>query len=359
MKKIFLTGFPGFIGTRLVRELIKRDHDLEVVTLIQQKFLHSAEAARSKISEEIPESSKRIEFVFGDITQENFGMSDTNSVSSQVTGIFHLAAAYDLAVSRTIGMKVNVEGTKNIVEFAKRCKNLKRLDYVSTAYISGDFTGNFSEDDFDRGQKFKNYYEETKFLAEKVIRDAKDIPSVIYRPGIVVGDSKTGEISKYDGPYYVLQTMQALPNLFPFPKIGSGNAEVNLVPIDFVINALAALSAENGALNNTYHLTDPTPLEVSELQSMFARALGKRFINYPFPPVLARKAMSISLVRRIYKMPAQLVDYFVHSVHYESINTTAALRKLGVVCPSFSDYFNNLLSFFQSHSQNELPGILI
>lgn len=359
MKKIFFTGFPGFIGTRLVRELIKRDRDLEVTALIQQKFLHSAEAARSRISEEIPESSKRIEFVFGDITQENLGISDVNSISTQVTGVFHLAAAYDLAVSRTIGMKVNVEGTKNVVEFAKRCKNLKRLDYVSTAYVSGNFVGNFSEDDFDRGQKFKNYYEETKFLAEKVIRDAKDIPSVIYRPGIVVGDSKTGEISKYDGPYYVLQTMRALPNLFPFPKIGSGKAEVNLVPIDFVVNALAALSAENGALNNTYHLTDPAPLKVSELQSMFAKTLGKRFINYPFPPPLARRAMTFSVVRKIYRMPAQLVDYFVHNVHYESTSTTAALGKLGVVCPSFSDYFKNLLSFFQSHSEEELPGILI
>jgi thioester reductase-like protein len=359
MKKIFITGFPGFIGTRLVRELMKRDSDLEVAALIQQKFLHAAEAARSRISEEIPDSSKRLEFVFGDITQDNLGMSDISPISSQVTGIFHLAAAYDLAVSRTIGMKVNVEGTKNVVEFAKRCKNLKRLDYVSTAYVSGTFVGNFSEDDFERGQKFKNHYEETKFLAEKVIRDARDIPSVIYRPGIVVGDSRTGNISKYDGPYYVLQTMQALPNLFPFPRIGSGKVEVNLVPIDYVINALAALSAENGALNNTYHLTDPTPLKVSELQSMFAKALGKRFINYPFPAALARKTMSLSFVRKIYKMPAQMVDYFVQDVHYESANTTAALKKLGVVCPNFSDYFKNLFSFFQSHKQEELQGILI
>jgi len=359
MKKIFLTGFPGFIGTRLVRKLIKRDQELEVIALIQQKFLHSAEAARSKMSEEVQGSSKRIHFVFGDITQDNLGMSDVDSVSSQVAGIFHLAAAYDLAVSRAVGMKVNVEGTKNVVEFAKRCGNLKRLDYVSTAYVSGDFVGSFSEDDFDRGQKFKNHYEETKFLAEKVIRDAGEIPSVIYRPGIVVGDSRTGETSKYDGPYYVLQTMQALPNFFPFPKIGTGNAEVNLVPIDFVVDALAALSAENGALNNTYHLTDPSPLKVSELQNMFAKTLGKRFITYPFPPELARRAMELSFVRSIYKMPAQLVDYFVQNVHYESTSTTMALRKLGVVCPSFPDYLKNLLSFFLSHRQEELQGILV
>jgi thioester reductase-like protein len=357
LRRIFFTGFPGFIGVRLVRELLRRND--EVIALVQQKYLPAAEAARSKIVAEIPGGSERLQFVFGDITREDLGIQGVESVSDQVTGIFHLAAAYDLAVSRTMGMKVNVEGTRNVVEFAKRCRNLRRLDYVSTAYVSGDCVGSFSEDNFDCGQKFKNFYEETKFLAERVVRDAREIPSVIYRPGIVVGDSETGETSKYDGPYYVLQTMQALPNLFPFPKIGKGNVEVNLVPIDYVVDALAALSAENGALNNTYHLTDPSPLCVSELQDMFAKALGKKFVGYPLPPALAKKAMAVSLVRRIYRMPAQLIDYFVHDVHYESDQTTAALAKLGVACPRFSTYFKNLLSFFQSHPQESLQGILI
>lgn len=359
MRRIFFTGFPGFIGTRLVGELLKRDNELEVVALIQQKFIHSAEASRSRLSEDIPGSSKRLQFVFGDITRENLGMPDLESIAAGITGIFHLAAAYDLAVSRSVGMRVNVEGTKNVVEFAKRCMNLRRLDYVSTAYVSGDFEGNFSEQDFDRGQKFKNFYEETKYLAEKIIRDAKDIPSVIYRPGIVVGDSKTGETAKYDGHYYVLQTIASLPNMFPFPKIGRGLVEVNLVPVDFIVDALASLSVENGALNNTYHLTDPSPLKVAELQNLFAESLGKKFVGYPLPPALAKTAMKIGLVRKVYRMPSQLVDYFTHEVHYESTLTSAALRKLGVVCPSFGDYLKNLVKFFQSHKQDELQGILI
>ncbi len=359
MKKIFFTGFPGFIGTRLVRELLKRDSGLEVIALIQKKFLQAAEAARSRFFEDFPEGSARLQFVLGDITEENLGLSESKSFVGDINAIFHLAAAYDLEVSRQVGMRVNVEGTKNIVEFARKCTNLKRLDYVSTAYVSGNLTGDFSENDFDRGQKFKNFYEETKFLAEKTIRDAKEIPSVIYRPGIIVGDSKTGEISKYDGPYYVLQTMLALPSFFPFPRIGDGNAEVNLVPIDFVIAALASLSVENGTLNNTYHLTDPLPLNVRELQTRFARSLGKRFIYFPMPPTVAREAMKIDLLRKVYRMPAQLVDYFVQQIHYESTQTTAALKKLGVVCPSISGYLNNLVSFFQAHRRDELQGILI
>lgn len=359
MKKIFLTGFPGFIGTRLVQELFKRDESTEIVALIQQKFLHSAEASRAKLSEEIPGVPKRLQFVFGDITEQNLGIANSEQIFPEITGIFHLAAAYDLAIPREIGMKVNVEGTSNVVEFAKSCKNLERLDYVSTAYVSGYVKGNFSENDFDGGQKFKNFYEETKFLAEKIVRDAKEVPSVIYRPGIVVGDSKTGETAKYDGPYYVLQTMRSLPNNFPFPKIGNGDAEVNLVPIDFVVNAMTTLFFDKESIGKTFHLTDPSPLTVVELQNLFAKAIGKKFISYPLPPALAKATMKIGLVRSIYKMPAQLVDYFVHNVHYDSSKTKEALQKHGLSCPKFVDYLPNLVKFFQSHKQEELQGILI
>lgn len=359
MKKIFLTGFPGFIGTRLVRELFKGDENLEIVALVQQKFLHPAEASRAKLSEEMPGVSNRLRFVFGDITEPNLGIANSGQISGEITGIFHLAAAYDLAIPREIGMKVNVEGTRNVVEFAKSCKNLERLDYVSTAYVSGYFKGVFSENDFDRGQRFKNFYEETKFLAEKIVRDAKEIPSVVYRPGIVVGDSTTGETAKYDGPYYVLQTMQSLPNNFPFPKIGRGDAEVNLVPIDFVVNAMAALSVDKESIGGTFHLTDPSPLKVAELQNLFSKAIGKRFVGYPLAPTIAKASLEIGFIRNIYKMPAQLVDYFVHEVHYDSSKTTEALQKHRLSCPKFVEYLPNMVKFFQTHRQEELQGILI
>jgi len=359
MKKIFLTGFPGFIGTRLIRELLKKDDSIEVVALVQQKFLHTAEASRSRLSEEIPNAAQRVQFVFGDITQDNLGIADIAAVSQETTAVFHLAAAYDLAVPREIGMRINVEGTKNVVAFARRCRKLERLDYVSTAYVSGTCTGAFSENSFDCGQKFKNFYEETKFLAEKIVRDAADVPSVIYRPGIVVGDSKTGETSKYDGPYYVLQTMMSLPRNFPFPRIGKGDAEVNLVPIDFVVNAMAKLSTDKASIGKTFHLTDPSPMRVGELQDLFAKTIGKKFIPLPLPPSVARMAMSVGLVRKVYRMPLELVDYFIHNVHYDSSFTTEALRKYGMSCPKFPDYLNTLVGFFLSHKHEELQGILI
>ncbi|MCL5268010.1 MAG: SDR family oxidoreductase [Bacteroidetes bacterium] len=359
MKKMFMTGFPGFIATRLLRELFRNDAELHVVALVQQKFSHVAEASRARLAQEIQGVSDRLQFVFGDITLENLGIPEPESVAEEVTGIFHLAAAYDLAVSRNVGMVVNVEGTRNVVSFARSCRNLKRFDYVSTVYVSGLHRGTFSEDDFDHGQTFKNFYEETKFLAEKIVRNSKDIPSAIYRPGIVVGDSTTGETAKYDGPYYVLQTMQSLPNNFPFPKIGNGKVEVNLVPVDYVVSALARLSADDESIGKTFHLTDPSPLNVAELQRLLAVALDKRFVGYPLSPVIAKNALKIGLVRNIYRIPAQLIDYFVHDVHYDSSRTTQLLQKYEISCPRFTEYYRILVKFFRSHEQDDLQGILI
>ncbi len=359
MKKIFITGFPGFIATRLVRELFKKDDSLEFVALVQHKYRPIAEASRTRLAEEIPAISGHLQFVPGDITEEDLGLKDPESIAEGVTGIFHLAAAYDLAVARITGMKVNVEGTRNVVTFAGRCKSLERFDYISTAYVSGSYKGTFSEDDFERGQNFKNFYEETKFLAEKIVRYRKDVPSVIYRPGVVVGDSTTGDTAKYDGPYYVLRTMQSLPNNFPFPRIGKGNVEVNLVPVDYVVKALAELSTDQESIGRTFHLTDPSPLRVAELQELLAAALNKRFISYPLTPGIAKSALRIGAVRNIYKMPVQLIDYFVHDVHYDSSGTTRFLQKHNMSCPRFADYCPNLVKFFLSHKQEDLQGILI
>ncbi len=182
MRKILVTGFPGFIATRLLRELFRRDESLEVTALVQQKFFRVAEASRARLAEEIEGVTSRLKFVPGDITSENLGITGPERLAEEITGIFHLAAAYDLTIPRSVGMKVNVEGTRNVVSYAGRCRNLKRLDYVSTVYVSGKHKGVFTEEDFDLGQNFKNYYEETKFLAEKIVRNKEDIPSVILFP---------------------------------------------------------------------------------------------------------------------------------------------------------------------------------
>src|SRR6185369_13167660 len=147
------------------------------------------QSAVETLAEDHPQTKGRLELVVGDITAPGLGIGETEakSLRSRLTGCYHLAAVYDLAVAREVGLRINVEGTRYVIEFLSEAKSLKRLDYVSTAYVSGTAVGLYRETDLDVGQRFKNFYEETKFLAEKVIVDS-GVPAAIYRPGIVVGD---------------------------------------------------------------------------------------------------------------------------------------------------------------------------
>jgi nucleoside-diphosphate-sugar epimerase len=223
-------------------------------------------------------------------------------ILDSLTAAWHLAAAYDLAVGREVGMRVNVEGTRNVLRLLDRAPRLRRLHYVSTAYVSGTATGVFRETDLDVGQRFKNFYEETKFLAEvDVARSA--LPATVYRPAIVVGDSATGETGKFDGPYFTLAAMERVPSPGLFIKVGWGRNPANLVPVDFIIDALAALADAPGSRGRTYHLTDPAPLTVAEVARLLAREMGKTFALVPVPLAVARALFRPAIVQRFFGMP--------------------------------------------------------
>jgi thioester reductase-like protein len=342
-----LTGFPGFIGTRLIKKLFSYRPDIEkFYLLVQEKYLPLAYQTISKIQEEFPVSAKGLEIIKGDITLPNLGIEELEKVKNNVTECFHLAAVYDLAVSFEFGYKVNVKGTENVVKFLLNCPNLKRFHYVSTAYVSGWATGVYTEDDFDRGQDFKNFYEQTKFLAEKVVREYMgQVPTTIYRPGIVVGDSVKGETAKFDGPYYVILLMLKLPNHSPFPKVGSGEAEVNIVPVDYVVDSICYLSRFDETVGGVFHLTDPKPHKVFELVQIFAERLGKKFNYFQISPQQLKKLMSPKIIQKIVGMPVQLIDYFDHQVHYDCSKATSILSRGYIECPDLLEYVDVMIKF--------------
>ncbi|CUT01247.1 SDR family oxidoreductase [Candidatus Kryptobacter tengchongensis] len=347
MSVALFTGFPGFIGTRLIKRLFSHRADIEkFYLLVQEKYLDLANETIGKILIEFPPLSESLEVVKGDITLPNLGLENPEKVKKEITECFHLAAVYDLAVSFETGYKVNVKGTENVVKFLRDCPNLKRFNYISTAYVSGLVTGVFTENDFDLGQGFKNFYEETKFLAEKLVRDNMSyIPTTIYRPGIVVGDSKTGETAKFDGPYYVILLMMRLPSYSPFPRVGSGEAEVNIVPVDYVVNSIAYLSRWDETIGRVFHLTDPRPHKVFELVEIFAQRLGKKFIYFQISPQEMKKLMKPKIVQKILGMPVQLIDYFDHHVHYDCSGATAILSRGYIECPDLLDYVDVMIDF--------------
>jgi thioester reductase-like protein len=345
---VLFTGFPGFIGARLLPRLLELSPGETFVCLVQDRFLDLARRELAAIEQGRPAATGRLSTAVGDITRAGLGLSaeDASRLRGELTGAHHLAAVYDLAVSRELGLKVNVEGTKNVLAFLAEARHFERLHYVSTAYVSGTATGLFRENDLDVGQGFKNHYEETKFLAEvDVVRSG--VPSTIYRPSVVVGDSRTGQTGKFDGPYFTLTAMERIPSPGVFLRVGSGRNPVNLVPVDFVVEALARLSTQPEKGTKTYHLTDPEPLSVFEVEKLFARELGKSFVYLPVPKRVAKAVFALGPVQRYFGMPKESLDYFDHPLRFDTTEATRALAALGLRCPRLSDYAGRLVSFYR------------
>jgi thioester reductase-like protein len=347
---ILFTGFPGFIGMRLVPGILARAPEARLECLVQEKFLDLARRSVEEIESNYRDTRGRIDLVAGDITVQGLGIEAkrARALRRGLRQCWHLAAVYDLAVARDVGRRINVEGTKNVLEFVGEAPRLERLQYVSTAYVSGSHRGTFRETDLDVGQGFKNHYEETKFQAEVEVVRAK-LPHTVYRPGVVVGDSKTGETGKFDGPYHVLRLMEKLPSPGVFFRIGLGFGTVNIVPVDFVVESLAALASSPSSLGKTYHLCDPQPHSPVELAEMFAEAVGKSFVYLPVPMAVAKAFFAPKPVQRFFGMPVQALDYFDDPVRHDTTQATTDLAELGIECPRLADYIPRLVAFYRAH----------
>ncbi len=345
---IFFTGFPGFLGSELLpRVVLRTDHD--AVCLVQPKFRALAEERADQLVKIHPSLANRIHLVEGDITQA----LDSIDVDD-VREIYHLAAVYDLSVPRDLGMRVNVTGTQRVLDLAERASKLDRLHYVSTCYVSGRYPGVFTEDDLEKGQSFNNFYEETKQLAEVEVRKRMDrIPTTIYRPSVVVGDSASGATQKFDGPYFVMQWLMRQPRIAVLPVLGRASRyRFNVVPRDFVVRAIAHLSGLSTNAGKTYALADPNPMTVDETIDTVARATDRKVLRIPTTRWLAKAALnSVPGVYRLMRIPAAAVDYFAHPTLYDTTNATADLSAAGIVAPSFRDYAPRLVEFVRAHPE--------
>jgi thioester reductase-like protein len=358
--EVLFTGFPGFIGARLLPRLLELSPEWRFRCLVQERFLAQAREGIAALERDHPHTRGRLGVVVGDITQEGLGLgrADAKALAGTLQAAFHLAAVYDLAVSREAGWRINVEGTRNVLRLLQDAPRLDRLHYVSTAYVSGRAKGVFRESDLDVGQSFKNHYEETKFLAEMdVVKSG--VPATVYRPSIVVGDSQTGETAKFDGPYFVMSAMERLPSPGVFPRIGSGASVVDLAPVDFVIEALARLATTSASRGKTYHLTDPDPPTALEIARLLARALGKRFAYVPVPPRVAAAAFRPRAVQEFFGMPVQTLDYFDHPCRHDATEALRALGPMGVHCPPFAAYVDRLVRFYRTNKAEVRRGAMV
>jgi nucleoside-diphosphate-sugar epimerase len=352
MATAFFTGFPGFLGSRLLPLVLDRDPSLTALCLVQPTWATTAKARVDELVGADPSLEGRIELREGDITRPGLGL---DGLPRGVTQAWHLAAVYDLAVPREVGMRVNVAGTRNVLDALRECPDLERLHYVSTCYVSGRWAGPFREDDLDKGQSFNNYYEETKHLAEVEVRSRMDggLPATVYRPSIVIGDSTTGETQKYDGPYFVIRWLLRNPKVAVLPVVGDpAMTRLNLVPRDFVVRAIAHLSGLPQSAGKTYQLADPDAVTVDELIRLLAHATGRRIVRVPLPRRTAKWALDrVPGVYRLLQIPSSAVDYFVHPTHYLTDNADADLAGSGLRVPPLSSYVGRLVDFVRAHPE--------
>jgi thioester reductase-like protein len=356
---VLVTGFPGFIGGRLVEALLAESTDSRVVALVEARMTDKARELAQRLGAGAPEGSDgaRIEVLPGDITERRLGLDDERyeRLAAETTAVYHLAAVYDLAVPLEIATRVNVDGTGNVLTFCRDCERLDRLHYVSTAYVAGQRTGHVYEHELALGQRFKNNYESTKFQAEVWVREAMDkVPTTIYRPAIVVGDSKTGETAKFDGPYYMLRVIsRAVRWHMPIPRFGRAEAPFNVVPVDFIIDALTTADDVPELVGSTLHLVDPEPVAGGEVFDILAKEYAGRATAYRLPPRLVAGALRVPAVRQLFSgAPPQSIRYLNHPFYFDTRAARELFEPAGVRCPRIEEYVGPLVEFFREHEDD-------
>ena len=290
----FVTGATGFIGSRLVERLLDKRQG-KIYVLVRESSIARLDDLIERWSVAVgPSVAERIEPVVGDLRRPLLGIEKEKvaELRGKINHFFHLAAVYDMTAPAERNTAVNVGGTTHAVELA-RAVDAKHLHHVSSIAVAGTYKGVFEEDMFDEGQKLPSPYHRTKFESERIVRDQPYVPWRVYRPGIVVGDSKTGEMEKIDGPYYFFKAIQRMRRLLPewVPLVGLDLGYTNIVPVDWVADALEHIAHEPNLDNRAFHLTDPRPQRVDELINelavaahapRFAVSIDKRLID-PLP----------------------------------------------------------------------------
>jgi nucleoside-diphosphate-sugar epimerase len=347
---IFMTGFPGFIAERLVARLTRPDR--QFFLLVQPQFVDKATDAVVGISERTGTPLENFAIVEGDITQQDIGVSeeDLAAIRGETTSVFHLAAAYDLAIDKDTAYRVNLEGTKNINQLCRSMPNLRRYNYVSTCYVAGRRNGRILENELEHDAGFRNFYEETKYLAELEVEKLKaELPVTIFRPSVVLGDSQTGETVKYDGIYYLIHYLRKAPGLLRFVNVGNSAVRLNLVPVDFVVNGIAALSEDENAIGKTLALADPNPLTTAELFDVISERLSKKRSLMTPPARLVEKTLMLPFSPAATGLPHHAVPYFFLAQTYDTKQADEMLSTYDIACPSFRDYAPNLIDFVRKH----------
>jgi NAD(P)-dependent dehydrogenase (short-subunit alcohol dehydrogenase family) len=366
----FVTGATGFIGKRLVKQLLARKGAV-VYFLLRQESADKVAALR----EYWGTTAARAIPIHGDLTSKKLGVSvdEVKKLKGQIDHFYHLAAVYDLGADEESQVAVNIDGTRNTVDFAKAI-DAGHFHHVSSIAAAGLYEGVFREDMFEEAENIDHPYFMTKHESEKIVRKEAKLRWTVYRPAMVVGDSHTGEMDKIDGPYYFFKLIQRMRQILPpwMPSIGLEGGRINIVPVDFVVSALDHISHQKADLNKKcFHLVDPQGYRVGDVLDIFSKAAHapkmNLFINAALlgfiPKSVKKGLMALAPIRRVRAavmkdlgLPEDMLTFVNFPTRYDCRETTAALKGSGVECPKLDDYAWRLWDYWERHLD---PALLI
>jgi dephospho-CoA kinase len=338
-----VTGFPAFTARRMIEKLVAAEPDTKLFVLARDASAADASSFLAGLADRA-----QTEVLVGDVCDMDLGLSsgEYRAVSRELTWIHHLAGIYFMGVDDDTAHRVNVAGTRTVIDLARDVSRLERVVHWSTAMVSGDRRGTFYEDDLEAGQKFHNAYERTKYEAERLVRAAmRQLPITVVRPGIIVGDSRTGEIDKLDGPYYLMVVIATNASGVRLPLLGRGDAPLHLVPIDYVIEAAWRVARAETAAGKTFHLVDPAPMTARAVFEAVAEHANTEKPRGHIPRPLARAVLRTPGLSRLGRGPLAFVDVINHAVHYDQTNTAHALGSTSVRCPPLAEYLPTLVRY--------------
>lgn len=362
----FVTGATGFIGRFLVSNLLKRKGTIHV--LVRKGSEKKLEAIAASMGWD----RKRIDIVTGDLSKPKLGLSPAKvkALQGKVKHFFHLAAIYDLSADAASQQVANIDGTRHALELAAAIK-AGCFHHTSSIAAAGLYPGVFREDMFEEAEGLRDPYLRTKHESEGIVRSECKVPFRIYRPSMVIGHSKTGEMDKIDGPYYLFTLIKKMRQALPqwVPTLGIEGGRINVVPVDFVADAMDHIAHKRGLDGQCFHLVDPEPMRFGELMNTFCRAahapemtmrLDARMLAV-VPGAVRSAVVNLPPVKRFtnmvlrdLKLPPATLSFITYPTRFDTRVAERALKGSKVELPRLEDYAWRIWDYWERHLDPDL-----
>jgi nucleoside-diphosphate-sugar epimerase len=370
------TGWPGFVGKPLVQRFLATHPRGQATCLVEESRRADADVELARLP---PKDRKRVRIAFGDVQKMDLGLAGLEiEALTSVTHVFHLAALQSAQADARRLDAINVDGVRNALALARELPALQRFVHFSSCFVAGDRQGVILEEDLDEIPAARTPYEESKMRGEKLARAAmSELPVTIVRPSVIVGDSTTGEIDRFDGVYAMGILVVTSPIGVPLPLPGPGTGPLHVVPVDYVTRAVLHLADDPRAIGQTFHIVDPNPLSARMVYSLVAQKAGKKVPTLPRSlssslavSAAARRASTLASqiasslagslsstfpgmgLERV-KRSAAAVELFDRFVVYNAAHTAALLAGTDIVCPRFDTYVDALVRFVRDSLREE------